>query len=69
MPALKKEIKMLEMFSGSHVVALALNDENMSQTEVMHAAQDYEAEFKIPVIVASKEGMERLVKVVETLRP
>ena len=66
MPNLEDEIKMIELFSGTKVIALALNHENMSQGEEEEIAKQYEEQFEIPCCDVFRHGCTKLVDAIIT---
>lgn len=66
MPDLEDEIKMIEMFSKTKVIALTLNHENMSQGEVEKTVKQYEEQFEIPCCDVFRHGCTKLVDVIKT---
>jgi len=61
MPTVPEETRMLELFSGSRVVALALNHEGMTRDEVRRAVAEYEAAYRLPTCDPLWDGCEKLV--------
>ena len=49
MPTLESEIALLESFSGSPVIAITINHENMISGEVDKTIDEYQKQFKLPV--------------------
>ena len=68
MPDLAREIEMLELFSGSRVIALALNHEGLSRPEMEKVAAAYRAQFNLPACDPLADGCDPLVSAVRTLR-
>ena len=62
MPTLESEIELLEVFSKVKVIALTLNHEGMTDTEVEETIENYELQFRLPTTDALKYGCEKLVK-------
>ena len=69
MPDLENEIKMLEIFSESKVMAVTLNHENMSQGEVEDTDKQYEEQFEIPYCDVFRHGCEKLVTIIKKNLP
>jgi uncharacterized NAD-dependent epimerase/dehydratase family protein len=69
MPELEDEIRMLEMFSGTKVIAVTLNHENMSFDEVEKTANEYEEQFGIPCCDVFRHGCEKLVTAIKKNLP
>ncbi len=55
MPTAEEEIQLLEMFSGSKVIALGLNPEKLTKEEVTEWVKRYESELGIPTADALAE--------------
>ncbi len=62
MPTLKSEIGLIELFSKSRVIAITLNHEDMSDTEVKDTILDYEKRYELPVTDVLKNGCNKLIK-------
>ncbi|XLS30829.1 DUF1611 domain-containing protein [Flavobacteriaceae bacterium M23B6Z8] len=60
---LVEEIEMIEVCSKSTVVAITINHEKMSISEVNHIIKRYESEYNIPVTDVLIHGCGKLVKV------
>ena len=67
MPEIEKEIEMLEYFSGSKVIGLGINHENLSREQVDEIVAEYEERFGIPACDPLWHGIEKLAKAVMTL--
>lgn len=61
MPTLESEIEMIEIFSGSKVIAITINHEDMIDEEITEAIIDYERIFRLPTTDVLKYGCEKLV--------
>jgi uncharacterized NAD-dependent epimerase/dehydratase family protein len=61
MPTLESEIKLLEMFSKSKVVAITINHEDMTDLEIEEKVTEYEETFALPTTDALKYGCDKLV--------
>jgi uncharacterized NAD-dependent epimerase/dehydratase family protein len=53
---------LLEVFSKVKVIALTLNHEDMTDTEIEETIENYEFQFRLPTTDALKYGCEKLVK-------
>lgn len=62
MPTPESEIALLEAFSGSPVIAITINHENMTPEEVDQTIVDYEEKFKLPVTDVLLHNCEPLIK-------
>ncbi len=62
MPTLAGEIGLIEMFSGSKVVAITLNHEDMSDDEMAAAVLEYEFLYELPVTDVLTSGCGKLVE-------
>lgn len=69
MPLPAAEINLIQTFSDTRVIGLALNHENMTDTEVSSAISAYELELGIPATDALTRSPERLVEMVLTAFP
>lgn len=65
MPNLDDEIKMIEMFSGSKVIAITLNHENMGNDDIEAQVEEYEDRFGIPCCDTFRHGCGKLVEAVK----
>ncbi len=61
--SLKKELDTIQLFD-SRVIAITLNTKNLSAEEAFNYQKQYEALYKIPVILPLEEGMQRLTEAV-----
>jgi uncharacterized NAD-dependent epimerase/dehydratase family protein len=61
MPDPAREIEMLEMSSGSKVIAITINHENMTDAETKKTIREYEDKFGLPVCDVLKDGCGKLV--------
>lgn len=64
MPTLHSEIKLLEDFSHSKVIAITINHEGMSTEDVNNTIKTYEHEHHLPTTDALALGCNKLVKAV-----
>jgi uncharacterized NAD-dependent epimerase/dehydratase family protein len=62
MPTLESEIEMIEVFSGSKVIAITINHEDMTDDEVENTIAEYEDKYKLPTTDVLKYGCDKLVK-------
>ena len=67
MPTVEKEIAMLEMFSESNVIALALNHENLTPDAVRRIAGEYESRYGLPTCDPLVDGCGKLVNKIRTM--
>ena len=61
MPTLYDEIELIEVFSKSPVIGIAINHENMSDPEVDETIEAYQSEFEIPATDVLKFGCDSLI--------
>ncbi|WP_298317595.1 DUF1611 domain-containing protein [uncultured Aquimarina sp.] len=61
MPTLESEIKMLEVFSGSKVIAITINHEEMNDQEVENTIKIYEENYQLPVTDVLKNDCRKLI--------
>ena len=69
MPTLKSEIKLLETFSKTHVIAITINHEDMTDIEVENTITNYENKYQLPTTDVLKYGCNKLVKELITVFP
>ncbi len=62
MPTLASEIRLIEAFSKTRVVAITLNHEDMSDAEVDATTLDYEKLYGLPVTDVLKNGCGKLIE-------
>lgn len=62
MPTIESEIELLETFTQSKVIAITLNHEDLTDTEVKNTILEYEYKFELPVTDVLKTGSDKLVK-------
>lgn len=62
MPTLKEEIKLIEAFSSSPVIGIAINHEDMIDSELTQTIKLYESQFKLPATDVLKFGCDLLVE-------
>lgn len=63
LPSIESEIQLYEMF-GAQVLALTLNEADMTEEQMQVYQKEKEASLGMPVIRPLKEGMDRLIPVV-----
>jgi uncharacterized NAD-dependent epimerase/dehydratase family protein len=61
MPTLESEIELIEAFSKSKVIAIAMNHEDMSDDELKDAIVEYESKYELPTTDVLKFGCNKLV--------
>jgi uncharacterized NAD-dependent epimerase/dehydratase family protein len=61
MPTLESEIKLIEIFSKSKVIAITLNHEDMTDAELKNTIVEYESKYKRPTTDVLKFGCDKLV--------
>jgi len=69
MPKLKNEIELNEMFSESKVIAIIINDEDMTDVELENAIAEYEDKYKLPVTNVLKYGCDKIIKKIYEVFP
>jgi uncharacterized NAD-dependent epimerase/dehydratase family protein len=62
MPTLKSEIELIEQFSKSKVIAITINHEDMTDSEVDNIIIKYEEEYLLPTTDVLKHGSKKLIK-------
>jgi len=62
MPTLVSEIKLIELFAKSPVIAITLNHEGMDDDEVTDTIAEYEDQYGLPVTDVLKGGCDKLVE-------
>ncbi|MFQ6107172.1 MAG: DUF1611 domain-containing protein [Thermoplasmata archaeon] len=67
MPNVEEEIELLEVFSKSKVIALALNREEMSDAELENRVDHYESRFGIPACEPLSQGCRKIVDRIEEM--
>ncbi|MFG1450462.1 MAG: DUF1611 domain-containing protein [Thermoplasmataceae archaeon] len=63
-PPLEKYIKILELLSGSPVIAISINRENMTEGEVREAVDNLESQYGIPVFDPLSDDVERITRTI-----
>ena len=61
MPSLESEIALLESFSGSPVIAVTINHENMISSEIDKTIEEYQNKFKLPATDVLLKNCEPLI--------
>jgi uncharacterized NAD-dependent epimerase/dehydratase family protein len=61
MPTLESEIKLIETFSEAKVIAVTINHEGMSDSEIEQVIVEYEDKFKLPTTDVLKQGCGKLI--------
>ncbi|WP_281986826.1 DUF1611 domain-containing protein [Aquimarina aggregata] len=69
MPTLESEIKMIEIFSGSKVIAITINHEDMNDQEIEHTTKIYEEKYQLPVTDVLKSDCSKLVEKLKEIFP
>ncbi len=67
MGALDREIQILELLAQKPVVALTINHEAMTETEVRATTADYERQYGRPTADVLLDGCDKLVAVIEQM--
>jgi len=63
MPTLESEIELIEVISGSKVIAITLNHEDMTDNEIDDTVMTYEKKYGLPTVDVLKHGCEKIVGV------
>lgn len=63
-PSIESEIALYQMY-GARVLALTLNEQDMSEEELQAYQKEMEEKLGIPVVRPLKEGMDRLMPIVK----
>ncbi len=69
MPTLESEIKMLEVFSGSKVIAITINHEEMNDQEIESTTKAYEDKYQLPVTDVLKNDCSKLIEKLHEIFP
>ncbi len=69
MPDLKTEIKLNEVFSNSRIIAITINDEDMTDAELESTITEYENRYKLPVTNVLKFGCNKIIKKIYEIFP
>ena len=67
MPTIESEITLLESFSGSKIIGIGINHENMTDKDVNDVVGQYEAKFSVVATDVLTKGCDKLVgKIIST---
>ena len=69
MLSLEDEIKMIEAFSDSKVIAITINHENMNDVEINNTIKRYEYIYHLPTTDVLKHGCDKLINVLIRMFP
>ncbi len=69
MPSLEYEIKLIEMLSKSKVIAITINNENMTDAELEETITEYEGRYKLPTTDVLKYGCDKIIKKIYEVFP
>jgi len=69
MPELENEIKLNEVFSESKVIAITINDEDMTDAELKNTIAEYEDKYKLPATNVLKYGCDKIIKKIYEVFP
>ena len=69
MPELADEIELNGLFSKSKVIAIVINDEGMTDTELESTIAEYEEQYKLPVTNVIKFGCDKIIKKIYEVFP
>ncbi len=69
MPTLESEIALLQVFSGSPVIAITLNHEGMTEEELTAETKAYQNKYGLPTTDVLKNGCDKLVNSLLVLFP
>jgi len=69
MPTLESEIKLIEQFSKSRVIAITINHEDMADAELNNTIVEYESKYNIPTTDVLKFGCDKLISTLFTVFP
>jgi uncharacterized NAD-dependent epimerase/dehydratase family protein len=61
MPTLKSEIELNEIISGSKVIAITLNHEDMVDADIERTVAAYEDKYDLPTTDVLKHGCDKIV--------
>jgi len=61
MPTIESEIELIERFSDTKVIAVTINHENMTDSEVHNVIVEYEDQLKIPTTDVLLHGCDKLI--------
>ncbi len=69
MPTLKSEIELLETFSKSPVIAITLNHEDMTDTDIEQTIMEYEFTFDLPTTDVLKYDCHKIINELYSIFP
>ncbi len=69
MPTIKSEIELLETFSSSKVIAIAINHEDMTDEDVERTILEYEFKYELPTTDVLKFGCHKIIEELYTMFP
>jgi len=69
MPTLKSEIELNEVFSKSKVIAITINDEEMTNAELKNTIIEYENSYQLPTTNVLKYGCDKIIKKIHEVFP
>lgn len=69
MPRLEDEIELIEVFSRSPVIGIAINHEDMSDSQVEEMIESYQKQFEVPAADVLKSGCSSLIANILTTFP
>jgi uncharacterized NAD-dependent epimerase/dehydratase family protein len=61
MPIIESEIKLIEAFSKTKVIAITINHEDMSDDELVKTIKEYEYKYELPTTDVLKHGCDKLI--------
>ena len=64
LPDLRKEMALMEAYSGAPIIALGINHEGLDPEKIDDVCEQHEAMYGIPAVDIFKEGADRLAKAV-----
>ncbi len=67
MPAIDREIQMLEMFSDSKVIAITINHEDLTPDDVHRIEREYESAHGVPACDPLLDGCDKLVNKIKAM--
>ena len=62
MPDVEDEIRLIEHYGNTKVVAITLNHENMTDQEITQTISEYEKTYRLPVADVLKAGTDKVVQ-------
>ncbi|WP_299184819.1 DUF1611 domain-containing protein [uncultured Aquimarina sp.] len=69
MPTIDDEIKMLETFSGTKVIAITINHESMTDQEIKGTIKQYEEKYQLPVTDVLKNDCSKILIKLQEIFP